>query len=46
VLLCVLLDLLEVLVVAIFDKPGYDVLVGPVDLQGVRVLIVDVVLGN
>ena len=40
----VLLDLLEMLVVAVLRQPGDNVAVRPVDLQRVRVLIVDVVL--
>ena len=44
VLLGVLLDLLQMLVVAVLRQPGDDVTVGPVDLQRVRVLVVDVVL--
>ena len=44
VLLRVLLHLLEMLVVAVLSQPGDNVAVRPVDLQRVRVLIVDVVL--
>ena len=43
-LLRVLLDLLEMLVVAVLCQPGDNVAVRPVDLQRVRVLVVDVVL--
>lgn len=43
-LLRVLLDLLEMLVVAVLCEPGDDVTLRPVDLQGVLVLVVDVVL--
>lgn len=44
VLLCVLLDLLKMLIVAVLCEPGDDIAFRPVDLQGVLVLIVDVVL--
>ena len=44
VLLRVLLHLLQMLVVAVLGEPGDHVAVRPVDLQSVRVLIVDVVL--
>lgn len=43
-LLRVLLDLFEMLVVAILSQPGDNIAVRPVDLQRVRVLVVDVVL--
>lgn len=39
-----LLHLLEVLVVAVLRQPGEDIPVRPVDLEGVSVLVVDVVL--
>ncbi len=44
VLLCCLLDLLQMLIVAVFRQPRYDIAVGPVDLKSVRVLVVDMVL--
>lgn len=44
VLFGVLLDLLEVLVVAVLCEPGNNVTLRPVDLEGVFVLVVDVVL--
>ncbi len=43
-LLGVLLHLLEVLVVAVLGEPGNDITRRPVDLEGVGVLVVDVVL--
>lgn len=39
-----LLDLLEMLVITVLGKPSDDILVGPVNLESVRVLIVDMVL--
>ena len=45
-LLRVLLDLLEVLVVAVLGEPGNDVTRGPVDLERVGVLIVYMVLAK
>ena len=44
VLLSVLLDLLEMLIVAVLSQPGDDITRGPVDLERVGVLIVHVVL--
>ena len=44
VLLGVLLDLLEMLIVAVLSEPGDDIARGPVDLERVGVLIVHVVL--
>lgn len=44
VLLGVLLDLLQVLVVAVLRQPGDDVTLRPVDLERVLVLVVNVVL--
>lgn len=46
VLFCVLLDLLEVLVIAVLRKPCDDIARRPVDLESVGVLIVDMVLQN
>ena len=43
-LLSVLLDLPEMLVVAVLSKPGDDILVRPVDLESMSVLVVDVIL--
>ena len=40
----VLLHLLQVLIVAVFCKPGDDILARPVDLERVRVLIIYMVL--
>ena len=40
----VLLDLLEMLVVAVLGEPGDDVTLGPVDLESVLVLVINVVL--
>lgn len=46
VLLSVALHFLQMLVVAVFRKPSDDIPLGPVDLEGMRVLIVDMVLLN
>lgn len=43
-LLGVLLDLLEMFIVAVFSEPGNNVPVGPVDLQGMIMLVINVVL--
>lgn len=44
VLLSVLLDLLEVLVIAVLSQPSDDIALRPVDLKCVLVLVVDVIL--
>lgn len=43
-LLSVLLDLLQMLVIAVLGKPGDNIALRPVDLKGMLVLIVDVIL--
>ena len=44
VLFCVLLHLLEMLIIAVLSKPRDNVALGPVDLEGMLMLVVDVVL--
>ena len=39
-----LFDLLEMLVITVLSEPSDDVAFGPVDLEGVRVLVVNVIL--
>jgi hypothetical protein len=43
-LLCILFDLFEMLVVAVLGEPSDDILIGPVNLEGVSVFVVDVIL--
>lgn len=43
-LLCILLHLLQMLVITILSQPGDHILVRPVDLERVRMLIVDMIL--
>ena len=45
-LLSILLDLLQMLVITIFRKPGNDISVGPIYLKRVSMLVIDVVLAE
>ena len=45
-LFCILLDLLQMFVIAVLSKPVNHVTVGPVDLESVRVIVIDMVLGE
>src|SRR6266403_3354971 len=44
VLFCILFHLLEMLVVAVFCKPRNDVTVRPVNLQSVRMFVINMIL--
>lgn len=43
-LLCILLDLLQVLIITVLGEPGNHIPVGPINLQRVGVLVINMVL--